>query len=94
MPGDRVVCVDAEPIEGIWQPGEELAEGQVYTIKAIRLDWEGDVVVDLMEVARAKATRRRWGPTVGYGAFRFRPVEDIEQFRRIVANAPRERVDA
>lgn len=89
-PGDRVVCVNAVPVpaNAVWLEDEKPEESQIYTITSVHLDWDAGIVVHLAEIQRAQEAVEEWGPQVGYDWRRFRPAEDIEQFRRLVAKLP------
>jgi hypothetical protein len=92
--GDCVVCVNAKPKRGkIYYLGEHLTEGAIYTVARVNR-WRHEIHVHLREVPRHPLTVDSMGADFGFDARRFRPAEDIEQFRRIVATAPREKVDA
>lgn len=91
QPGDRVVCVNPSgPIpdqpgsHGHWLPDEALVEGRIYTVTSAHV-WEGSIVLHLAEVQRSPKSRAKWGDHCGYNHRRFRPAQDIEQFRSLVA---------
>lgn len=73
--GQKVVCVDADSpgITGgyIWEKGEEIFNGRIYTVSRTWIDYWGYAVVDLVEVKRVQGTRPC---PIGYGVFRFRPL--------------------
>jgi hypothetical protein len=94
VPGDRVVCVDASLPPGDQWDGDALVEGAVYTVESVFVDDEGQAAVSLLEARRDAESLSENDNEAGYFARRFRPAEDIEQFRRIVANAPRDLVQA
>lgn len=90
--GQRVVCVhdDSHPTEplgmGKWIPSEAIRKGEIYTITSI-YDFRGFMCFQLAEVSRAILSRLEYGEKVGYGAWRFRPLEekkyDISIFNEI-----------
>lgn len=88
--GDKVVCVDAAPLPGTrWRDTDAPTEGQVYTVRRVLEDARGTIVLHLMELERAPEARAaKNDPNLGYIYTRFRPAEDIEQFRRLVAKVP------
>jgi hypothetical protein len=74
--GMKVVCVDANP-RGRWVRGEELRENGVYTITAMHVDDDADLILHLAEVKRSATAKRQWRDArLGYGAFRFRPIQE------------------
>lgn len=75
--GDKVVCVDADVGDVV----DLLKEGQIYTVAAVRPNSKGYIGVELIEIQPT-------GGYAGYHYWRFRPAEDIEQFRRLVADLP------
>lgn len=90
--GMQVVCVNNRCSFGLsWAPGEEIYEGLIYTIKAIRV-FDDELVLDLLEVSRHDIARIIWGDDVGYGAWRFRPVRktSIDCFLEILNKTPTE----
>lgn len=83
--GQKVVCIDDEPLPGrIWEFKNELKKGLVYTIKNLRIDEDGDLICQLLEVSRGPMSRAQHGPDCGYLARRFRPVTDISVFTEIL----------
>ena len=75
--GQKVVCVKAGMLPGqermIWDPGEELEEGKIYTIHSTFFsETFGIALVRLAETKRSARTKLKWGHD-GYGAMRFRP---------------------
>lgn len=85
--GQRVVCVDAKPRPGFTK-GPGCVEGVVYTVAAIRI-WarRNTHVIDLVEISRNEQAVRLWGPSCGFGAFRFRPATDISKLEEIARTA-------
>lgn len=76
--GDKVVCVNAAPMRSVfgWDKGEEIFEGRIYTIDAVFTDDDDLVCFDFQEVKRTeKAVSYFGGRRIGYGAYRFRPVQ-------------------
>jgi hypothetical protein len=79
--GQKVVCVNAGDIDGVpqangfWDEGEEIVEGQVYTIHSTFLHACGERLVRLVEVRRTPFSISCHGHD-GYAAERFRPVVD------------------
>lgn len=96
--GQRVWCVNAGPIivNGFNQGRfchcgtEQPREGEIYTVKEIFLAGEGVLCFKLKEISRCVHTQSFWGPNVGYGATRFKPVKEqnIELFRRMCREVP------
>lgn len=78
--GDKVVCVDEMPKlfgqrgNAVWDTGEKLALGAVYTIAAIFEAHDGSIHLELLEVCRTPLSKKMYG-SVGYAATRFRPVQ-------------------
>lgn len=79
--GQRVICVDDRPLPretgSRWVDGEGVIAGQVYTIKRVYVN-SGHHLVWLEEVARSDIAMAVFGPDVGYGQFRFRPLAERE----------------
>lgn len=76
--GMKVVCIDngraGEP--GIWLSEAERPQiGEVYTVSRVFIDLLDKVCVDLEEICRDPQASAFYGTHVGYGAFRFRPVQ-------------------
>lgn len=90
--GQKVVCVYAggDPAFDDWDESERIVVGQIYTIRRVYIDHDGEDCVWLDEVQRSHLSRIDWGPDVGYGAYRFRPVverkTDISIFEEILRN--------
>lgn len=88
--GDKVVCVDAKntkhPRILPYTPEEKLVEGEIYTVSGM-MPWRhainGERIILLLE-----EKPRESGGIPGYFYGRFRPAEDIEQFRRLCINLP------
>ncbi len=86
--GDKVVCVDASrPSVGYWR-GDALCEGSIYTVACVYVDVHSEVGLMLVEVSRNAISLKVHNGVAGYYARRFRPAEDIEQFRRLCTNLP------
>lgn len=76
--GQKVVCVDAGNYRWpgkVWLSGEEIFEGNVYTIKAIG-ESHGETCCQLYEVARITNSPQSTEGVWGYGCYRFRPAVD------------------
>lgn len=90
QPGDRIVCVDAKPTQHPqirpYAPSERLNEGQIYTVREV-FPYDHPVMGFQIMVALHEI-RRINNEFDGYYHARFRPAEDIEQFRRLVATLP------
>ncbi len=89
--GQKVVCVDSEMLIGIWAPDEVgPIVGGIYTIRRIFLDYDGDAIVWLNEIARGPLAKAQHGDNAGYLAIRFRPVverkTDISIFTRMLTD--------
>lgn len=90
--GQKVVCVNNDPCTkrspNAWWNGDRPTLGQIYTIKRIILDWESYEIVHLVELDRSETAKERFGPDVGYGSYRFRPLierkTDISIFTQIL----------
>jgi len=88
--GQKVVCVDANGASRFtgsttpWEPDEQISDGEIYTITSVHL-FHGLIVLHLQEVQRSISARMLWGPLAGYGAYRFRPVTDISDLKKIVS---------
>ena len=90
-PGDRVRVVDASSREG-WPPPLFLAEGQVWTVAQVRVDWEGRPVLRLAGYDHAAEERvghdylRSHGMYfpgelhAGWSLDRFRKLPDISEW--------------
>jgi len=73
--GDKVVCEKVDPVLGTsWHASERLQAGKVYTIASIWL-CENRVVFDFDEQKRSDEACAFYGMKLGYGAWRFRPVQ-------------------
>ncbi len=77
--GQKVVCIDANGDHPdhpgtIWMAGEELVQDSIYTIKSIHNDAADNPVFHLYEISRHHHLLTHWGPTTGYGRWRFRPL--------------------
>lgn len=100
--GQKVVCVDAGGdldgrSPGIWAKGEEIVDGQIYTIHSMfPHPADGVLCLRLHEVKRDPAALIMWGHD-GYAASRFRPVverkTDISIFTAML-NPSHNRVEA
>jgi hypothetical protein len=82
--GAKVVCVNNGPL-GVgngcrWAPGEEISEGEIYTISEIRVTGS-EVDVRLVERTRHAFGDWAWG----YAAERFRPVSTIDTTKTVEA---------
>jgi len=88
--GDKVVCVDAEntkhPLILPYTPEERLVEGDIYTVAGVML-WNHAIIGERIILILEEKPRAS-GKIPGYYHERFRPAEDIEQFRRLVAGLP------
>ena len=99
--GQKVVCVDAEPKFGWthWPPGDDVpVVGAVYTISGI-IDETGvhGIILLFREIRRGPyATQHPTDPVLGYGHFRFRPLDehryDISIFQEMCVKASRKLV--
>lgn len=81
-PGQKVVCVDsgARGDRDPFLPGEAIVEGQVYTVLRSYI-WNDPLAgfqpckcCWLFEVRRCEGAVDTFGPDVGYGQDRFRPL--------------------
>jgi hypothetical protein len=74
--GDKVVCVNNVPREPgtVFDDEERPVIGKVYTIRAMWVDTDGDIVMDFEELRRSQDTHDEYGCYCGYAAYRFRPV--------------------
>jgi hypothetical protein len=83
--GQKVACVK----NGSWCDNRDrLVLGEVYTIRRLVVDDDGDLIFQLHEIQRSPEARQFWGDDVGYAAFRFRPVverkTDISIFTKML----------
>ncbi len=88
--GDKVVCVDAadSTFVGRLRPmsaNERLTEGAIYTVAEVE---PYDCPVKGEHIILILKEKPRVGQPRGYHTQRFRPAEDIEQFRRLCTNLP------
>lgn len=80
--GQKVVCIDADgpTFEGVphvhWRPSEKIVNGTIYTVRKVYVDSRGAPCLWLNEVQRSPESQSRFGPTVGYGQHRFRPLAE------------------
>jgi hypothetical protein len=103
--GQKIVCVNVDtngnkvnvsPAEHRYRgPLSGLTLNAVYTVRSTFISPEtGDVCVRLQEIKRPTVN----GIELGYGAFRFRPVQkkatSIEIFQKILADVSREAENA
>jgi len=100
--GQKVVCVHAGDRGGLspgrWDDGEEVIEGDIYTIHSIfQHPHRDETLVRLYEVRRTAQSQEDWGHD-GYAAERFRPIvarkTDISALKAILVPVAKIREDA
>lgn len=97
--GQKVVCVNngnsLNTPNAKWRDGERPAIGAVYTVRSIHLHEIGGQTLWLNEICRCDEAVREYGPSVGYGSYRFRPVierkTDISIFTEMLTPKVKER---
>ena len=76
-PSQKVVCIEDGVLTNdpasYWMPGEEIYKFEIYTIRRYH-EHSGRPTVWLEEVRRSDVAVSVFGPDVGYGAMRFRPL--------------------
>lgn len=86
--GMKVVCVNASADTGKCWDDDQPQEGATYTLSAVMIDDDNEIVVHMEELSRSPRAKAFWGPAIGYGAFRFRPIQkrttSIEIFRALL----------
>jgi len=105
--GQKVVCIDDGDDPGLpageqsdWTPDERPIMGHIYTVRRCFIA-RGNLILHLDEIARSATAQETWGPDVGYGAFRFRPLAEkktdtgfaiLEEIRRRESIPQNERI--
>jgi len=75
--GQKVVCVDDSIRPGrVRQAGHDIRKGQIYTVYGFQISRSGDLNVELVELPHPN----------GYFPSRFRPVTDISDPQKLVAD--------
>lgn len=98
--GQQVVCVDDNPGAGHRWNGFGPTKGHIYTVTSVHLSRDGRPTLWLAEIQRGATAMKRYGALVGYGQYRFRPVQydTTKAVEAIKASLPklksREKVDS
>jgi len=96
-PGDMVVCIDAsrtpDELRYIAEYGDcggTPVSGGIYTVANIYIAYDGDVMLELVEVSQPG--NADWDP--GFVAHRFRPVRrtDISALQTLLVTPPKEHI--
>lgn len=85
--GQKVVCVDDKSHPGAsWGSTETPKCGDIYTVSGVLLSNDDVLVLHLIEIQRDRESRAIFGPDVGFGAYRFRPLinTDISMFEAML----------
>lgn len=73
--GQEVECIDDGGGHGVWwRDDDKPIVGVKYTIRRLFTNVAG-LQLDLNEIRRGKYASAYWGFDVGYGAWRFRPIQ-------------------